>query len=146
MKAEIRRLRTPQGIIPHTSTATPEVNVPKAQSTDFPSLTVAVQAPINGPATFAMAVNRNLPDTKLNSSDRSKPTTVREQTRSYQPKLRTLEVVSLYFRITRSPTGALRRSLGTVLLRSSMINHILIVRETLEIPCPILHKEKVILI
>ncbi len=82
MKAEIRRLRIPVGISPHTSTATAEVNVTEEPNEDFPALRAAVQAPINGPATFAMAVKRNLPVTKLNYSDKSKLTTLRGQVRS----------------------------------------------------------------
>ena len=119
---EIRRLCTPQGIIPHTSTATLDVNVTETRSTDFLSLTAEVQALINHPATFTMAVKRNLPDTKRNDSDKSKPTTLREQVRSYQPKLRTSGVVPLCFSSSRGLIGALRRSLGTALLLGSMIN------------------------
>ncbi len=133
MKADIGRLRTSQVTIPHTSTATAEVNMTETSNADFPLLTAAVRAPINGPATIAMAVKRHLPVTKLNDSNKSKPTTLREQAHSYQPKLRTSEAVPLYFRVSRGPISAIRRSLGTVLLRGSMINLRYIGRETLEI-------------
>ncbi len=62
-----------------------------------------------------MAVKRNLPETKLNETDKSKINTLREQVRVFQPKLRTTGVVPLYFRVSRGPIGALKLSLGTVL-------------------------------
>ncbi len=121
---------------PHTSTATGEVDVTEEPSEEFPCLKAAVQAPTNGSETFAMAMKRKLPVTKLNDSDKSKLTTLREQVRSYRPKLRTIEVVPLYFRISRGPIGALGRSLGTVLSRGSMMYLTFIGRESLEMPCP----------
>ncbi len=122
MKAEIRCLRSPQRISTRTTTATAEVNVTKTPDEDIPPLSAAVQEPINGPRIFAMAVRRNLPVANLNDSEKSKLTTLREQVRSYQPKLRTTGIVPLYLRVSRGTIGGLRGSLGTVLPRGSMIN------------------------
>ncbi len=117
MKVEIRRLRNSQGINQHSSTETPELNTADTLNVEFSSLTKAIPAPINRTATFAMAVKRNLQVTRLNDSDKDKMTTLREQVRSYQPKLRTSGVIPIYFRVSRGPIGALRRSLDTVLSR-----------------------------
>ncbi len=118
---------------PHTSSSVAVVNVAETPNEEFPSLTAAVQAPINGPVTFAMAVKGNLSLTKLKDSDKSKLNTLREQVRRYQPKLRTSGVVPLYFRVSRGPIGSLRRSLGTVLPCGSVINLSFFGRETLKI-------------
>ena len=46
------------------------MNIAESPNEDFPSIREAAQAPINGPATFSMAVKRNLPVTKLNGTDK----------------------------------------------------------------------------